>query len=427
MFNNTISSKIKQGLYFNVNKNSGRWAFSDYPKEIKVNQKIAKLNEWDNSIKTLIVNVTDQCNLNCVYCSRQCARQKPGAMEIELVKNILKKAIKYAKDNNIKMTVQFHGGEPLMEFNKIIWAIDNFSKEDLKNLKLRIQTNGTLLTEQIVKECKKRNIEIGISLDGRKIENDLMRRDVKNNGTFDKIKKSLKIIKKYQKEINCLTVVSNINVENLEEILSFFDKLGINNIGFLPIYEEPSTRTISKNMVPNMKKLAESQKKLFDKWIELLKHKKNKNINITSFQILIWNLLSSNSHIKKFRVNCGVGVNAFFVEHDGNVWGCGAFSYAKKLKIGNLNSQELSELQQSNSYKKFQKRTTDNVQACKNCIFQFVCKGGCVANGFKRKGDIFNLDIWCDYWKEIIKYIVNKIYNEPEIIKLIPNYNIKIK
>jgi len=425
MFNNTISSVIKQGLYFNVNRKNGRWVFSKKPIKISEDKTTDELKEWDDLIKTLIINVTDQCNLNCVYCSRQCARQKPGNIKKELIEKILRKTIKYAKDNNIKLTIQFHGGEPLIEFNKIIESIDNIPKKDLKNLKLRIQTNGTLLTENIVKECKKRDIEIGISLDGRKIENDLMRKDAKSYGTFEKVKKSLKIIRKYQKEISCLTVVTNINVENLNKILDFFDRLGINNIGFLPLYEEPTTRTIKRYMVPNMKKLARNQKRLFDRWIELLENKKNKNINITTFQILIWNLLSSNSNIKKFRVNCGVGVNSLFVEEDGSVWACGAFSYAKKLKIGDLNTQELSELQKGNSYKKFQKRITSNVKGCKNCAFQFICKGGCVANGFRKEGDIFGLDIWCDYWKNIIKHIILRIYTNPKIIKLIPNYNIK--
>ena len=48
-----------------------------------------------------------------------------------------------------------------------------------------------------------------------------------------------------------------------------------------------------------------------------------------------------------------------------------------------------------------------------------------MANGYRQKGDIFNVDVWCDYWKEIIEYILVKIYEDPKFIKLIPNYNIK--
>jgi len=64
---------------------------------------------------------------------------------------------------------------------------------------------------------------------------------------------------------------------------------------------------------------------------------------------------------------------------------------------------------------------------CPDCAFQFICNGGCVANGFQINNDIFETDIWCPYWEEIIKYIIIKIHENHNIINLIPNYNIKTK
>ena len=425
MKSQTLTYKIRDNVYFNVDSCSGRWNISKKPSKILDNKSLDKLNEWDNLIRTIVVNVTDSCNLNCVYCSRQCTRKTPGIMKLSLLKKILKKGAKYGILNNICVTIQFHGGEPLIEFDNLIQAIDYLSKEEKNHLKLRIQTNGTLINEKIMKECCKRNIEVGISLDGRKIENDISRNDATESGTFDRIKDALKLIKAFQKEVSCLTVVTNINVDNLDKILEYFDELGLNNIGFLPLYEEPRTRTIKKEIVPDMKILAESQKNLFDKWIEILKSKKNKDLNITTFQILIWNLLASNSSTKKFRVNCGVGVNSFFVEDDGSVWGCGAFSYADELKLGDLNKQSLEDIQRSEAYKKFQKRTTLNTKKCSDCPVQFICRGGCVANGFQKEGNIFETDVWCPYWEQIIKHIIMRIDENPKIINLIPYYNIK--
>lgn len=256
--NSTIISKLRDNLYFNVNKKNGRWSFSNSPKKIFENKTISELGEWDEEIKTLVLNITDKCNLNCVYCSRQCARNSPDKMSGNLLKKILKKAAYYAFQKKIILTVQFHGGEPLIEFKKIIDAVDNLTKDEKENLKFRIQTNGTLLTEEIILECVKRKIEVGISLDGRDIENDFTRKDIHGESTFKKVIESLDLLKKYQEEVSCLTVVTNINVDNLDTILEFFNEIGLNNIGFLPLYEEPNTRTIKKEMVPNMKDLARS-------------------------------------------------------------------------------------------------------------------------------------------------------------------------
>ncbi|MBM3234187.1 radical SAM protein [Candidatus Pacearchaeota archaeon] len=420
-----LSIQLKQNLFFNVNKNSGRWNFSIRPREISENRTISQLDEWDDLIKTLVVNVTDKCNLNCVYCSRQFARNRPRSMNEELIRKLLKKAADYAFKKKIKITVQFHGGEPMLEFQKIIKSIDFLSENEKSNLRLRIQTNGTLLNKKIMEECKKRDIEIGISLDGRQIENDITRKDAQKKGTFKTVIRALGLIKKYQKDKRCLTVVTNINIKNLDKILEFFGSIGINDVGFLPLYEEPRTRTIKRGMVPDMKNLAKYQEKLFDKWLELLKNKKYKKLNISTFQILIWNLLASNSTTKKFRVNCGVGINSLFIESDGNIWGCGAFSYANELRLGNINNDAFEEIQKNNNYRKFKERITTNVKKCKDCAFQFICGGGCVANGFRQNKNIFDTDIWCEYWDEIIKYILIKIYENPKLIKLIPEYNIK--
>ncbi len=424
----TISLKLKSGVYFNADSLNGHWSFSNKPVQITLSKSITELNQWDNKIKTLVINVTDKCNLNCVYCTRQFARNNGRNMGESIIYKVLLKASEYAKNNCIKLTVQFHGGEPLIEFNQIISAIDKIEKKKLSYLNLRIQSNGTLLTEKILEECKKRKIDIGISLDGRQIENDLTRKDVSGLGTFDRIKNSLELIKKYQREVHCLTVITNINVKNLDKILNYFNQLGINEIGFLPLYEEPKTRTIKREMVPNMKKLAKYQKVLFNNWIELLKEKKYKDLNISTFQILIWNILASNSDTSKFRTNCGVGLNSLFVESDGSVWGCGAFSYADSLKLGDLTQDSLEDIQKKQAYIKFSERITSNIDKCNNCSLQYICRGGCIANGFRDKKDIGGVDIWCEYWEEIIKHILLKIYENPEIIKLIPEYNIiKIK
>ena len=190
--NSTINCELKDNLYYNVNKHSGRWAFSIKPMKIKGTKTISELKEWDEDVKTLVINVTDNCNLDCVYCSRQCTRKSSKNMDEELLRKILKKAADYSSKRKILLTIQFHGGEPLIVFDKIIKSIDALTMKEKSFLKFRIQSNGVLINDEIIKKCQERNIEIGISLDGRDIENDLMRKDALGNGTFSKIIKSLR-------------------------------------------------------------------------------------------------------------------------------------------------------------------------------------------------------------------------------------------
>lgn len=418
-----ISHKL-DSYFFNINRKNGRWNFSTKCDEnLKEIAAITQLGEWDNILRTLVVNVTDKCNLDCLYCSRQSSRKNPKAMSISLLQAVLKKAANYAEKEKIKLIIQFHGGEPLLEFKKIIKAIDRLSKNKRENLTFRIQTNATLLNPLIIKECKKRKIEIGISLDGREIENDFTRKNTEGRGTFKDIIKNLRAIKKHQKEVRCLTVVTNINIKKLDKILRFFNHIGITDVNFLPLNVEPLTKTIKKELVPTTGELAESGKKLFDKWIKLLQNSESK-INISIFQILIWNLLSSNTNLKKFRINCGAGINSIFINSDGTVWACGPFYNTGKLNLGDMRKQSLFDIQKNKNYSIFKKRITQNIKKCKDCAFQFICKGGCPVNSFRKKGNLFEADTLCGYWKRLIRHILIRISNNPNIIKLVPETNI---
>ncbi|MEM2713862.1 MAG: methyltransferase domain-containing protein [Candidatus Pacearchaeota archaeon] len=417
----TLHHRINKG-FFNVNKKNGRWSFSTYPESLRDNTNLN--NEFDNILRTLVINVTDRCNLDCLYCSRQSFRKEPKEMDPHLLEKILKKASDYAEKNRIRLIIQFHGGEPLLNFNKIIKAVDKLSKDQQKYLMLRIQTNATLLNSYILNECKKRKIEIGISLDGRKEENDLVRIDREGKGSFKKIIKNLKLLKKYQKNIRCLTVITNANIKKLDQILKFFSSIGITEVNFLPLNVEPKTKTIKKELIPELQTMIKYGKKLFDTWVTLLKNEKTK-INIPLFQTFIWNLLSSNSkEIKKFRINCGAGINSIFINADGTAWACGPFCTTNKLKLGDLNYHSFFDIQKHKNYKTFKKRITQNIKKCKNCAFQYICKGGCPVNSFRKKWNLFEADNLCEFWKEIIKHILSKIYKNQQIIKLIPESNI---
>ena len=74
--------------------------------------------------------------------------------------------IKADKKYNIKdFCIQPWGGEPLIAFDKIKRMDDAFKSADLHPL-ISIETNASLITEELAEEASKRNIRLGISIDG---------------------------------------------------------------------------------------------------------------------------------------------------------------------------------------------------------------------------------------------------------------------
>lgn len=131
--------------------------------------------------RTVILTVTNRCNLQCTYCYE--ALKNNRSMSLETAKEILQK--EFAANRGNELQIDFHGGEPLFRFDLIKEACE-WAFSERRNCKyiFFIGTNGTLLT-QPMKEWfvkHKDRIWLGLSLDGTKEMHDINR-----SNSFDTI------------------------------------------------------------------------------------------------------------------------------------------------------------------------------------------------------------------------------------------------
>ena len=116
---------------------------------------------------TLIVKLTNQCNLDCVYCFDKQERQKEKTFLTE--KQIMVAAEKVLL-NADQINWIWHGGEPgVYGFEKIVDLtnkIRQLSNRYYSSINFSLQTNGSLLTEEVIKLLNKNNISFGVSYDG---------------------------------------------------------------------------------------------------------------------------------------------------------------------------------------------------------------------------------------------------------------------
>ena len=157
------------------------------------------------NVRTLLLELTRQCNLECKHCFR-------GESEMEYMKvNIIEKVLKNtARVNTFLLT----GGEPFLataQLKKIteILSMDRMNIEDLI-----IVTNGTILTDEIINMLfimnEKTNLEIRIS-----------------NDKFHELElKRLKLEEKKQQNVKCLKIYFNVSEEISYNNYFFVDKSG---------------------------------------------------------------------------------------------------------------------------------------------------------------------------------------------------------
>ena len=172
---------------------------------------------------TLILKVTDGCNLRCKYCSIGEKSDHFNIMNVDTMKSAGDFAVKFAKeknDNNINIIL--HGGEPtIIRFTEY----ESFCEYLLKTykdilFKFSLQTNGYHFTEDFISFLKKYDINVGVSIDGNEKVHDKSRVDINGNGTFDKIKQN--IIKLIENEI-CVSGLVVVTKDLLKEDLSYLN------------------------------------------------------------------------------------------------------------------------------------------------------------------------------------------------------------
>ena len=436
MASNFILKELETGYSVIYNKLSQETLLSQNSLSHLSNSKLEDLfdfkinpNRFDarKYFTTVVINTTESCNLRCKYCSRY-KENYDGKKTIsqDLLNLILERASKYANLIDERVVVQFHGGEPLLKFDLIKNAIIKNKKHN-HLLDYRIQTNATLLSDDILFFCKEYDIHLGISIDGPPNLNAITRRFSDGSPIDLIVKRNLEKIKNIipKHNISCLCVLSSANVHHAENVLNYVYENSIDDVSILPLYPDFSNCITDDNhLIPRTNEMIDFSKKIFDIWLSELE--KGREISIPSFQIWFWNLMGKNANFIINNTSCGVAQSMIFIDNNGDIYPCGPFSYEGKFTMGNIMDIDIQDLKKSKIFHEFENRSTQNVEECKECVFQGICLGGCPANSNLKTKDIFQKDPFCEYWFGLISHIVKKIIDKPEICELVPEYSIRL-
>ena len=123
-----------------------------------------KFSEVYGKANSVTLNVTNNCNLDCVYCFEK--EKTPAMMPPEIAIEAIDKM--YNKlEGREAFTINFFGGEPLLNWKTIKAVIDHCNE---KNYVVRygITTNLTILTDEMLDYFDDVNMPLLVSIDGIK-------------------------------------------------------------------------------------------------------------------------------------------------------------------------------------------------------------------------------------------------------------------
>lgn len=297
--------------------------------------------------------VTEDCNLRCKYCYVNKNAKYLQLDDIDKAFELIKQKI--SDDDEKIINVNFHGGEPTLNFPVIYKVVNCFSvlkeKYDI-SLNYYITTNGTAISNDAIDFLIKNNFNISISVDGKKNINDKNRVYRNGKGSFDKVKKTLNKFKLKNYHIRIRITITPQTVPYLFESYKYFY-----DSGFIGISAIPDT-TISKWSINEVNKYMNEMRKI----LNYLKIKSK-----LDYENFIHNI--GTCVLKELNI-CDGGINTFHISANGDIYPCALVLGIKKFKIGSLN-----ECLYHSVISNLTKEYSINNKQCSQCDLLKFCEG----------------------------------------------------
>jgi len=374
------------------------------------------------NIRQLILKMTKDCNLRCKYCYILNKDEfKDQMMTFDFYKKVVDKIISDLKlsDTSDQFEIIFHGGEPTLAGTALLRKCFEYARASFKevknSLRIGIQTNLTLIDEDMCFLFREYSVSVGCSYDGFKSSNSL-RSLVKDSVFINKIN----LLKKYNVQFGFLTVITSKNYKIALKNSSKLLKKYFNSECNIKMNIVEDVLNANSAIEINGKIMFESiVKKSIIHWIKTGKIKDANTLEyITRFvtsRVVFYNKHVSATCGTQF---CGAGMNIVELEPDGNALFCGRYSkFSSDVKSSYLLENDFLELKK---YKRFFDKTYEHNKFiiefnCDQCHAQYVCTSGCEAFHYA-KYNCWGIrkEIVCDFYKPLVKWM---LINEEKIIE----------
>jgi len=182
----------------------------------------------------LRLNVSNICNFSCKYCHmfKISANRLPAkVMEWETIDFCIRRYIDIMKEQGLrKLRLTMYGGEPLLNKKNLFRAIEKYDSKNDVDIDWVVNTNGSLMTEQDAHFFKKHNVDVHLSVDGKEEIHNKNRVDKLGNGTFERVRKALEMIKKNSLRSQMNSFVFPESQNHLHDLIDIAEAYGISRL-----------------------------------------------------------------------------------------------------------------------------------------------------------------------------------------------------
>ncbi len=350
-------------------------------------------------IQTLVMNLTNQCNLSCQYCYEFGADKlatpegKPKFMDLPTAKASVDFLLSESGDRR-SIHITFFGGETLMNFpllKEVVTYANEKAKEQGRNIDFSLTTNATLLTPTIIQFLSENHIGVTVSMDGPKEMHDQLRVFANGKGSYDIIEPKVRaLIENHRTRPITARVTLTSGVSDVIRIFRHLKQdLGFHEVGFAPVTSSPNQLySIGQQGMDGMLKQFNM---LADEYLEYAVRGESHGFSNVSDTLAELCQGVNKSH------PCGAGLGLLGVGPSGDIAPCHRFVDSDQHALGHI-STGINREKQADF---LQRGHIDSKYDCHTCWARPLCAGGCHHEAFVRYGDTGHPNLhYCDWIRE---------------------------
>ncbi len=343
-----------------------------------------------------IVVVTLRCNMNCIYCHASSKGEKEENLDMN--EDTGRKTVDFIfQTTSDDITIEFQGGEPLLNWN-IIKYMTAYAKEKnklaKKNLKITLVTNLSRMDEDKLKYMVDEDILISTSLDGPKEIHDYNRKYVKGSNYQEVAYWLKRIEEEYKKSgmdhrrVGALVTLTKESLKYPKEIVDEYVRLGLQKIHLRFL----NNLGIAKKSWSHIRYSSEEYLEFWKESVEYIKTLNEKGINISERMTEIMHHKLTEEYDPNYldlRSPCGAAIGQLVYDYDGKIYTCDEARMIGDdlFLLGNVREDTYKSLVTSDKACAVTSASINDQYVCNDCAYKPYC-GVCPVCNYAEQGSV---------------------------------------
>lgn len=335
-----------------------------------------------------IIVVTDRCNQSCAYCQASARPAGDETLDQDWNAQDLDGIVSFAlRHSNERLTVEFQGGEPLLNFTDIQYLVRQFEgagEAQSKAIQFVLASNLTTLSEEVAAFLAGHSFVVSASLDGLPLLHNAFRKLPWEEEAYARALAGIAMLRRHGLHPGVLTVVTGKSLAYPEEIVDHLVDLGMHRIFLKSVYPlgqaqkawaqvglEPGEygrfwkRAVKRCFAHNRAEIP-----VVERTLALLVRK------------VLWGQEPCYVDLSS---PCGAVHGQIVYDLQGNIYPCDEGRFGAAFPVGNVASSTFQELVQHPSTLAFRRTSQTVEEYCGTCAYRPWC-GRCPALAHHQRG-----------------------------------------